>query len=195
DNSAEAAVIAGLSEESDGHVYNVVDDDLITCSDYLKLYKRQVKKLRSVRVSYFALMAASRFLEGYHKRSKGQLPAIFTPYKTATSWKGNRFDNSKLKSIGWTQIVATDEGLRRTFDDGPHPELTPRILDTLKAHRAKATFFAIGERATQYPDIIKRILAEGHTLGSHTQSHVDLSKTGFGATVRECRESREILSE
>ena len=52
----------------------------------------------------------------YHAYSKGQLPAIFTPYKTATTWKGNRFDNTKIKSIGWKQLVPTSEGMRRTFE-------------------------------------------------------------------------------
>src|SRR5262249_12790075 len=82
-----------------------------------------------------------------------------------------------------------------TFDDGPHPELTPRILDALSEFGAKATFFMIGERAGAQPDILRRIIAEGHTLGSHTQHHVDLSRTGYGTARRECRESREILNQ
>ena len=55
-------------------------------------------------------------MEKYHAFSKGQLPAVFTRYKTDSIWKGNRFDNSKLKSIGWKQVVTTEEGLRRHFD-------------------------------------------------------------------------------
>ena len=51
----------------------------------------------------------------YHRRSRGQLPAILTPYKSRALWSGNRFDNRKLESLGWTQRVPTDEGLRRTF--------------------------------------------------------------------------------
>src|SRR5262249_18444843 len=77
---------------------------------------REVKKIRTVRLPYFVLMTISKLVERYNVRSKGQLPAVFTPYKTATSWKGNRFDNNKLKSIGWKQAVSTEEGLRRTFE-------------------------------------------------------------------------------
>jgi Polysaccharide deacetylase len=55
-----------------------------------------------------------------------------------------------------------------TFDDGPHPVLTPRLLDMLKARGIKATFFLIGQNAAEYPDIVRRIAAEGHEIGNHT---------------------------
>ncbi len=58
-----------------------------------------------------------------------------------------------------------------TFDDGPHPTLTPIILDILKEHNIHAIFFVIGKNALENPDIIKRIIAEGHQIGIHTYSH------------------------
>lgn len=58
-----------------------------------------------------------------------------------------------------------------TFDDGPIPELTPWVLDTLKAYDAKATFFCIGRNAAAEPGIMARIRAEGHTVGDHTWDH------------------------
>jgi peptidoglycan/xylan/chitin deacetylase (PgdA/CDA1 family) len=58
-----------------------------------------------------------------------------------------------------------------TFDDGPDPVFTPQILDVLAAHGAHATFFVLGERATQHPAVVQRIVAEGHALGTHTQTH------------------------
>lgn len=61
-----------------------------------------------------------------------------------------------------------------TFDDGPHPQWTPKILDILQQHKVKATFFVMGVHAIAYPALIKRILAEGHTLGNHTFNHPDL---------------------
>lgn len=63
-----------------------------------------------------------------------------------------------------------------TFDDGPHPVLTPKLLDMLKARGIKATFFLIGQNAAEYPDIVKRIAAEGHELGNHSWSHPQLTK-------------------
>ncbi|KYF50582.1 epimerase, partial [Sorangium cellulosum] len=115
DNCAEAIAIAGRSEVAKGQVYNVHDDDLPTADVYLARYKREVKPIRSVSVPYFALTGISKLVERYHAHSKGQLPAVFTPYKTATSWKGNRFDNTKLKALGWKPLVSTEEGLQRTF--------------------------------------------------------------------------------
>ena len=125
DNCAEAIVVAALAPQANGQVYNVVDDDLLTSSQYLALYSREVKRVRSVPVPFFALMAISRAVERYNQRSKGQLPAVFTPYKTLAMWGGNRFSNAKLKSIGWKPIVSTREGLMRTFAwfrENPEPK-------------------------------------------------------------------------
>jgi peptidoglycan/xylan/chitin deacetylase (PgdA/CDA1 family) len=58
-----------------------------------------------------------------------------------------------------------------TFDDGPHPVQTPKILDVLRRHNVKAMFFLIGENAEKYPDITRRIAEEGHITGNHTYSH------------------------
>jgi nucleoside-diphosphate-sugar epimerase len=117
DNCAEAIAVAGQSREAEGQTYNVVDDDLPTCRQYLTRYRREVKPLRVVPIPYPAMAAISVVVQRYHAFSKGQLPAIFTPYKTATSWKGNRFDNAKLKRLGWRPLVSTDDGIGRAFAD------------------------------------------------------------------------------
>jgi nucleoside-diphosphate-sugar epimerase len=115
-NCAEAIAVIGERPETNGQIYNVVDDDLVDCESYLRLYKKNVRRVRSVSLPYPLTLAMSHAVERYHRYSRGQLPAVFTPYKTATSWKGNRFTNAKLKSLGWQPLVATDEGLRRTFE-------------------------------------------------------------------------------
>ena len=115
DNCAEAIVVAGSSPQAIGNVYNVHDDDLPTCRAYLRRYCREVRKMRVLRLPYPVTMFLSKRVENYFIRSGGQLPALLTPYKTATSWKGNRFDNQKLKTLGWRQLVPTDEGIARTF--------------------------------------------------------------------------------
>jgi 1-acyl-sn-glycerol-3-phosphate acyltransferase len=71
-----------------------------------------------------------------------------------------------------------------TFDDGPDPVFTPAILDVLAAHGARATFFVVGARAVAHPEIIRRIHAEGHTIGTHTQNHRIGFHFGGAATVR-----------
>jgi peptidoglycan/xylan/chitin deacetylase (PgdA/CDA1 family) len=61
-----------------------------------------------------------------------------------------------------------------TFDDGPRPESTARILDVLKRECVRATFFVVGRRANATPDLVRRAAAEGHAIGTHTWSHHDL---------------------
>jgi len=64
-----------------------------------------------------------------------------------------------------------------TFDDGPHPLITPFVLDELQKYQAKATFFCIGKNVALYPDVFKRIIDEGHSVGNHTQNHLNGWKT------------------
>ncbi len=66
-----------------------------------------------------------------------------------------------------------------TFDDGPIPGVTPWVLDQLRKHNARATFFCIGENMQKHPEIAKQILEEGHTIGNHTFHHKNGWKTSF----------------
>jgi nucleoside-diphosphate-sugar epimerase/peptidoglycan/xylan/chitin deacetylase (PgdA/CDA1 family) len=115
DNCAEAIVVAGTHPRAAGQIYNVLDDDLPTCRQYLRAYRKHVARIRSISVPYFGVRLLSSLVAKYNRHSNGQLPAILTPYKAASQWGGNRFDNSKLRSIGWKQLVPTNEGLQRTF--------------------------------------------------------------------------------
>jgi len=58
-----------------------------------------------------------------------------------------------------------------TFDDGPHPEFTPKVLELLREYNVKASFFCIGENIEKHPELFQRIINEGHTIGNHTYSH------------------------
>jgi peptidoglycan-N-acetylglucosamine deacetylase len=80
-----------------------------------------------------------------------------------------------------------------TFDDGPHPVATPFVLDTLKEFNAKATFFCIGKNVVAYPDIYKRILTEGHTVGNHTHNHLNGWKTADDMYIRNIAEARKYI--
>lgn len=117
DNCADAIAIAGSSPSALGQVYNVHDDDLPTCAEYLQSFRQQVGPVRAVGVPYPLLMAGSHLVKRYHKYSKGQLPAIFTPYKTATTWKRTGFSNAKLKALGWSPKVSMADGLELAFAD------------------------------------------------------------------------------
>ena len=115
DNCAEAIAVAGRTPAALGGTFNIVDDDLVTCRDWLRRYKRDVNGMRSVTLPYPVTRLLGRAVERYSTWSKGQLPPLLTPYKVASSWKGNRFTNERLKSIGWRPLVSTAEGLDRTF--------------------------------------------------------------------------------
>lgn len=115
DNCAEAFVVAGYAEEAVGQVYNVHDDDLITARQFLKRYRKSVSNVPYLTMPWFATKLMSVAVKHYHDYSGGQLPAVFTPYKSAALWKGNRFENAKLKSLGWQQVISTEEGLDRHF--------------------------------------------------------------------------------
>jgi peptidoglycan/xylan/chitin deacetylase (PgdA/CDA1 family) len=81
-----------------------------------------------------------------------------------------------------------------TFDDGPHPEHTPRVLDVLKAERLRATFFVVGREAERHPEVVRRIVAEGHELGHHSYFHGAPSRTSPGQLMDEVRRTRDVLA-
>lgn len=80
-----------------------------------------------------------------------------------------------------------------TFDDGPHPEATPFVLDELKKHDAKATFFCIGKNVARRSDIYRRILNEGHSTGNHTFNHKNGWKTNDLAYLKDITAAREYI--
>lgn len=80
-----------------------------------------------------------------------------------------------------------------TFDDGPHPVHTPKLLDILKASGVKATFYVVGRSVETYPDIARRIVAEGHEIANHTWSHPSLSKLGAASVKREIDRTTEVI--
>lgn len=73
-------------------------------------------------------------------------------------------------------VAPADKTLALTFDDGPDPVWTPRILDVLRKHHVHATFFVVGSAAIDNPDLVRRILADGNEVGVHTLTHADLGK-------------------
>ncbi|MBR4573086.1 MAG: polysaccharide deacetylase family protein [Prevotella sp.] len=74
------------------------------------------------------------------------------------------------------RINPEEHAVYLTFDDGPIPESTPFILDTLKEFDAKATFFLVGENVKRYPELYQRIIDEGHQVGNHTYNHLGCLK-------------------
>lgn len=82
-----------------------------------------------------------------------------------------------------------------TFDDGPHPYYTEQLLDGLKERGVKATFFVTGEHAKLHPDVIQRMHEEGHLIGNHTYSHIQLRKNNQEAFREELIRTNEVIGE
>ena len=70
-----------------------------------------------------------------------------------------------------TRVVTSDAVVAVTFDDGPHPAVTPRLLAILEAHQARATFFMLGKAAQKYPELVQHAAAAGHAIGNHSWDH------------------------
>jgi len=96
------------------------------------------------------------------------------------------------RALFW-RLPARASGIALTFDDGPHPVYTPRILDALHEAGARATFFVIGRNAREHPELVRRIAAEGHTLATHTDSHRSLARVPARRLWAECRGARESV--
>jgi len=82
--------------------------------------------------------------------------------------------------------------LALTFDDGPNPAVTPRLLDLLEAHRARATFFIVGKFARKCPGLVREIHARGHLLANHTHTHPNLffkSAAGIREELARCQDA------
>ncbi|MDX2156365.1 MAG: glycosyltransferase [Hyphomicrobiaceae bacterium] len=80
-----------------------------------------------------------------------------------------------------------------TFDDGPDPHVTPRILDILAEKGVKATFYIVGTNAARHPEIVRRIYAEGHDIGNHSYSHPDMMKLGRQEIARDLNSVQRLL--
>jgi len=82
-----------------------------------------------------------------------------------------------------------------TFDDGPDPTDTPRLLDVLGKYQVRASFFLIGARAAQHPNVVRRLVDAGHVIGNHSYWHNSPAKVSARALVEEVRQTRELLAD
>jgi peptidoglycan/xylan/chitin deacetylase (PgdA/CDA1 family) len=95
-------------------------------------------------------------------------------------------------SLEWRR-KGTDKNIYLSFDDGPHETATPFVLDQLKQYNAKASFFCIGKNVAAYPELYQNIIAAGHTIGNHTQSHVNGWKTKDEVYLQDIAEASALI--
>jgi peptidoglycan/xylan/chitin deacetylase (PgdA/CDA1 family) len=132
---------------------------------------------------------------------------LTTPVLVVLNWNHNRLFYLSLELVtkflivypairancGWfgpviTRFRTPKKAVWLTIDDGPHPEDTPQLLQLLKKHNARATFFMIGRQVQKYPELARAVLRDGHSLANHTQTHPVLFFWGYFKT----RLAREI---
>lgn len=81
-----------------------------------------------------------------------------------------------------------------TFDDGPHPEITPWVLEQLEHYSAKATFFCIGKNVIEYPDVYARLLQKGHRIGNHSHTHLKGKKTKDNLYLKDVEQAQQFIN-
>ncbi len=93
----------------------------------------------------------------------------------------------------YTRCQVAEPVVAITFDDGPHPEFTPRLLDALKERNIKATFFMVGRNAAAYPAIVRRMAEEGHEVANHTWAHPLLTSYGNEGVDSQLRRTHDAI--
>jgi len=100
---------------------------------------------------------------------------------------------SKSGNISFSRVPSAGQYIAITFDDGPHSQNTPRLLDMLRARNIKSTFFVVGRNVDLYPGIARQIVAEGHEIASHTYTHRLLTKLGDDQVRQELDKTRDAI--
>jgi nucleoside-diphosphate-sugar epimerase len=117
DNCAQAVMLAGLVKGIENEAFNIIDDDLPSSRRLLRLYKKNVRKFRSIYVPHVVSYGLCYLWEKYSQWSKGQLPPAFNRRRWHAYWKKTRYSNDKTKArLGWKPKVSMAEGLRRYFE-------------------------------------------------------------------------------
>jgi nucleoside-diphosphate-sugar epimerase len=117
DNCAEAIALAGLRSGVDGEVFNVVDDDLPSSRQFLRQYKQNVRKFKSIYIPHAVSYALCSLWERYSTWSQGQLPPAFNRGGWHSFWKKTAYSNEKLKErLNWVPRVNMKDGLNRYFE-------------------------------------------------------------------------------
>lgn len=107
--------------------------------------------------------------------------------------KNPRFLEFLLPEALW-RVDTQEKDIYLSFDDGPIPELTPKVLEILAEYEAKATFFCVGDNVRKHPAIFKAVVEGGHAVGNHSYHHVNGWKTSFAQYLEEVKSCSEVMA-
>jgi peptidoglycan-N-acetylglucosamine deacetylase len=110
-------------------------------------------------------------------------------YAYASMWPSSRLFGSALTAPARPGEIAL------TFDDGPNPTWTPKLLDILESHEVRATFFLLGDQAKAEPELVRRMAAAGHVIGNHTWSHPNLARSSSEVIREELKRTQQTLQQ
>ena len=104
---------------------------------------------------------------------------------------------ASVATFGWlrTRVITKEKVIYLTFDDGPHPEHTPELLDLLSEHNVRASFFLVGSECLKHASVVRRIFEEGHLIGNHTTTHPRMRRISVFSQWREYSSADKILSD
>ena len=105
-----------------------------------------------------------------------RMPWLLKKYYSSCIWKGSE-----------------DNSIYLTFDDGPHPDLTGFVLESLSEYQAKASFFCIGKNVQAFPSVYSSIIEKGHTIGNHTHNHLNGWKTKDSDYLNDIAEAKKYI--
>tara|TARA_R110002020_G_scaffold36134_11_gene108645 strand:- start:216 stop:851 length:636 start_codon:yes stop_codon:yes gene_type:complete len=148
---------------------------VLSCLAMAGCASRPPSNLQAVKTAY--VPAGKPALEG---RDQVEEVGAFSAFGTTRGGKGfGSLSGRTLKVGSISEIRLADKEVILTFDDGPIPAKTDRILATLRHYGVKATFLMVGQMAVNYPAIAQRVVAQGHSIGGHTYNHANLAGRGF----------------
>src|SRR6218665_1409504 len=135
--------------------------------------------------------APAKSLSSPKKVASADDPVALTPVAWGRMNNPGGLAGRTLNVSSISDIKLAHKEVILTFDDGPMPKKTDKILSILDEYGVKATFLMVGQMAKAHPEIAQRVVAAGHTIGSHTNRHADLQNLSFDAAIAEIQKRRD----
>ena len=135
-----------------------------------------------------ATLASCKAVPGIGELSNN--PGGFVPRNPAANYPYNYIPNA---GVTFSRIMVSGNYIAITYDDGPHPVNTPRLLNMLAERNIKATFYVIGNSVNQNPAVLRRTVSEGHEIGNHSQTHCLLTKLSDSQLRQEMQRCQDAI--